>query len=77
MFLQDGHNPPWCFCNMDISRPSQDVTDMHRCMWHWFLERYNVHVVNLGNKVFYANYVFVFIDIDKLKGKLMQNLVKI
>ena len=42
----------------------------------WFLERYNVHVVKLGHKVFYANYVCVFMDIDQLKGKPMQNLVK-
>ena len=41
----------------------------------WFLERYNVHVVKLGHKVFYANYVCVFIDIDQLKGKPMHNLV--
>ena len=40
-------------------------------------ERYNVHVIQLGHKVFYANYVCVFIDIDQLKGKPMQNLVKI
>ena len=40
------------------------------------LERYNVHVVQLGNKVFYANYVCVFIDIDQLKGKHIQLLVK-
>ena len=40
------------------------------------LERYNVHVVQLGHNVFYANYVCVFIDIDQLKGKPMQHLVK-
>ena len=42
----------------------------------WFLERYNVHVVKLGHKVFYANYVCVFMDIDQLKGKPMKKLVK-
>ena len=31
----------------------------------------------LGHKVLYNNYACVFIDIDQLKGKPMQNLVKI
>ena len=38
-----------------------------------FLERYNVHVVKLGHKVFYDNYVC---DTDQLKGKPMLNLAK-
>ena len=41
------------------------------------LERYNVHAVQLVHKVFYANSVCVFLDIDHLKGKPMQHLVKI
>ena len=64
---------PDAFCNVDRPRPSQDVIDMYVTM---VLEIYNVHVVKMGNKVFYANYVCVFIDIDQLKGKPMQNLVK-
>ena len=55
---------------MDRPRPSHDVTDMYVTM---VFRKINVHVVKLGHKVFYANYVCVFIDIDQLKG--MQNLV--
>ena len=74
IFLQDGHDPPWCFF---ATWTDPDPLKMSlTCMWLWFLARYIVHVVKLGNKVFYANCVCVFIDIDQLKGKLMQNLVK-
>ena len=59
--------PSNAFCNV------QDVTDMHVTM---VLERYNVHVFKLGHNVFYAKHVCVFIDLDQLKGKPMQNLVK-
>ena len=61
MFLQDGHNSPDVFCNVDRLRPSQDVTDI--------LKRYKVHIVKLGHKAYYANYAYVFINIDQLKGK--------
>ena len=44
MFLQDGHNSPDVFCNVDRLRPSQDVTDI--------LKRYKVHIVKLGHKAF-------------------------
>ena len=64
---------PDVFCNVDRPRPSQDVIDMYVTT---VLEIYNVHSVKMGNKVFNANYVGVFIDIDQLKGKPMQNLVK-
>lgn len=67
--LQDGHNPPDVFCNVKRPRPSQDVTDI--------LKRYNVHIVKLGHKAFYANYAYVFIDIDQLEGKPMQIKEKI
>ena len=49
-------------------------------MYHYvnmFLGRYNVHVIEMGHKFLYAKYVCVFIDIEQLKGKPMQNLVKI
>ena len=47
------------------------------CTRLWFLGRYNVHIVQLWHMVFFAKLVGVFIDIDRLKGKLMQNLINI
>ena len=65
MFLQDGHNPPDVFLQRGQTKSlSEYVTDI--------LKRYNVHIVKLGHKAFYANYAYVFIDIDQLKGKPMQ-----
>ena len=56
MFLQDGHN----ISSLVFMQRGQTqtlsrchcVTDMYVTM---VLERYNVHVVQLGHKVFYAN----------------------
>ena len=52
------------FCNVDGPTPSHDVTDSMRL---WILEKYNVHIVKLWHKVFYAKHVCVFIDIAQLK----------
>ena len=63
------------FCNVTRPGPSQDVTDMYMTM---VLERNNVHVVKMGHKVFYANYVCMFIYIYRsTERKPIQNLVNI
>ena len=72
MFLQDGHNPPLMFFFSDVDGPvpSHDVTDMYATLIFGKIQC-TLHMV------FYAKHVSVFIDIHRLKGKRMQNLIKI
>ena len=78
MFLQDRNNPPDVFfCNKDRPRPSQDVTDMYVIIV--FRKIQCTHRLNWGIRSFMPTmYVLnTHIDIDQLKGKPIQNLVKI